>query len=99
MRVLLVAQHCNPTFSEPLMAYQMARALSEHVEAVVVTQIFYRAGIEERGGIGRADVAYLDLEDQAKAAWNTVHALKLSAAGGTIVNFPVSIAFERAAWR
>jgi glycosyltransferase involved in cell wall biosynthesis len=81
------------------MGYQIARAVSEHVEAVVATQVFYRESIEASGGIGRAEVSYLDLEDEAKAACKAINALRLSAAGGTVVCFPLSIAFERAVWR
>ena len=63
MRVLLLADHCNPEFSsEPLVGYNTCRSIVEQVdEAVVVTQIRNREAIE-RAGMAGAEVVYLDTE-------------------------------------
>ena len=85
--------------SEPLIGFHMARALSNHAEIVVVTNNFFRPSIEDNGGLGRAEVAYIDQE----AAWHRtgsfVAKLGLSAGFTTLVSLPQSLAFERAAWR
>jgi glycosyltransferase involved in cell wall biosynthesis len=61
----------------------------------VATHQFFRESIEGAGGLGRAEVAYLDFEHQARRAWKLIKRLKLSAAGSTLVSYPLQIAFER----
>ena len=47
MRVLILADSCNPDWpSLPVVGFKLCRALGEHVEAVVVTQVRNRPAIE-----------------------------------------------------
>ena len=95
MRILLVSPSCAPFGSETIIGYQLARALAEYVEVVVVTHNFFRNAIEGAGGLGRAEPAYLELEAQAARSGKIAKRFKLSAAGITFVHYPLSIAFER----
>ena len=63
MRVLILADHCNPEFSsEPRVGCNTCRSIVEQVdEAVVVTKIRNRDAIE-RAGMAGAEVVYLDTE-------------------------------------
>jgi glycosyltransferase involved in cell wall biosynthesis len=62
MRVLILADSCNPDWpSLPVVGFKLCRALGEHVDAVVVTQVRNRPAIE-RVGLGRCAVHYIDNE-------------------------------------
>lgn len=100
MRVLLYADACNPNFtSEPLIAYNTCRSISEHVdEAVVVTQVRNREAISEHG-MGGAEVVYLDTEYIARPISRLSLSLRLGTANGTVAQYPVAYAFERELWK
>lgn len=99
MRVLLVAPFCAPMGSETNIGFQLARALAEYVEVVVVTHVYFRDCIERAGGLGRAEGAYLDFEAQSVRTAKITRWLKLSASGGALVNLPLTVAFERGVYR
>jgi len=100
MRVLLLADHCNPEFSsEPLVGYNTCRSIVEQVdEAVVVTQIRNRDAIG-RAGMGGAEVVYLDTEYVARPLWKLSKALRLGAASSTVLKVITQYFFERDLWR
>ncbi len=61
MRVLLMAEHCNPEWpSLPMVGYQMARALSRRVELCLATHVRNRKAVE--GRLSRAEVTFVDNE-------------------------------------
>lgn len=61
MRVLLLAYECNPEwFSLPAVAYRYIQDLSEVADVTVVTQIKNKENIEKVGGIGKAEIVYID---------------------------------------
>jgi glycosyltransferase involved in cell wall biosynthesis len=61
-RVLVLADSCNPDWpSLPVVGYKFVRALAEHADVTLVTQIRNKPSIE-RDGIGKATVRYVDSE-------------------------------------
>ena len=65
MRVLLLAEDCNPEWpSLPVVGYNACRAIADEVETVVVTQVRNRPNLTKHG-FGRARVEYVDTEDVA----------------------------------
>jgi len=99
MRVLILAEACNPDWaSEPLIAYSAAKALADYVDVVVVTHARNRSAIESHG-IGRAKVVYLDTDYIASPVHKISTFLKLSAASRTALRYPVQLAFEYEAWK
>jgi glycosyltransferase involved in cell wall biosynthesis len=102
MRVLLLAEECNPAWpSLPLVGYNACRALSENVDAVVATHCRNREELERRPLAG-ARVEFIDNEFIARP----MHALAKLLRGGTSNNWSINIAmsyfpylaFERAVW-
>jgi len=103
MRVLLLADSCNPKWpSLPVVGYKACRALADRVDAVVATHVRNRADIE-REGMGRAEVVYLDNEYIAAP----MHKASTLIRGGNSVAwttnvamyYPSYLAFEREAWK
>lgn len=103
LRVLMLAEICNPSWpSLPLLAYRLARELSERVELVVATQIRNRPAIEQEG-LGHAQVLYFDTENIAAPMTKLGRFLR----GGKdigwtlqmLIDYPSHIAFERAVWK
>lgn len=101
MRALLLADVCNPEWpSLPIVGYRYAKALADHVDAVVVTQVRNRPNIE-RAGFGKAEVVYLDTEAVAASAYKVAAFLR----GGEqkawtlqmAMDYPSYLAFEFAA--
>jgi glycosyltransferase involved in cell wall biosynthesis len=103
MRVLLLADDCNPQWASlPSVGYNATRAIAELVEAVVVTQVRNRQNLES-AGLGKAQVRYVDSEYIARpmhklavllrrgndVGWNTAVALA----------YPSYLAFEWEAWK
>lgn len=98
MRVLLLADECNPEWpSLPIVGFKLCRAIAEHADVVVATHVRNRPAIA-RAGFGRAAVEYLDNEYVAAplhrlgaflrggegAGWTTAVALR----------YPALLAFE-----
>jgi len=103
MRVLILADNCNPEWpSLPVVAYKAAKAISEHAEVVVVTHIRNRENIE-KVGLGRATVRYVDSEYVARPMFKLATFLR----GGTATSwttamafaYPSYLAFEWEAWK
>lgn len=103
MRVLLLADHCNPDWpSLPVVGYKFTRAISNYVDVVVVTQIRNKPNID-REGMGKAEVVYLDTEKIAAPIYKLTTALRGGAnTGWTIqmaMDYPSYIAFEWETWK
>lgn len=102
MRILMLADHCNPEWpSLPAVAYKAIRAIAELADVTVITSVRNRENIVKHG-FGLAKVEYIDTEYVAapihkfaglirgnEGAWTTVVAL----------NYPSYIAFERDSYR
>ncbi len=90
LRVLVVAEDCNPEWpSLPVVGYKAARALADHVDVTLATQIRNRENIERAGGCGRAKVIYLDNEYVAAPLHKAASVLR----GGSALNWGVNAAF------
>ena len=103
MRILILADDCNPEWpSLPVVGYKAARAIAEHADVVVVTQIRNRENIE-KAGFGRARVRYVDTEYIARPLFKLAKLLR----GGTetawttaiALSYPSYLAFEWEAWK
>ena len=103
MRVLILADDCNPDWpSLPVVGYKFARAIANHADVVVATQVRNKPNIQ-RDGMGKAEVVYLDTEKIAAP----IHNLAVMLRGGTTtgwtiqmaVNYPSYLAFEFAVWK
>ena len=99
MRVLLLAESCNPDWpSLPVVGYKAARALAEECEVTVATHVRNRPAIE-RDGLGRAEVVFIDNERVA----GPMYRLSTKLRGGHSVGwtthiatlYPAYLAFER----
>ncbi len=103
MKILVLADVCNPEWpSLPIVGYQYAKALADHVDVTVVTQIRNRANIE-KVGLGKAEVVYLDTEHIAAPMHRFAAAVRGGASVGwtlqMAMDYPSYIAFERSAFR
>lgn len=104
MRVLLLADLCNPDWpSLPVVGYNTARSIADHADAVVVTQVRNRENLERIGGVGKAQVVYLDTEKVAAPIYKAAVALRRGTTTGwtlqMAMDYPSYVAFELAAWR
>ncbi len=103
MRVLVVADDCNPEWASlPIVGYRAAKAIAERVETVVATHVRNRESIE-RHGFGKATTVYIDNEyinsplyrlgksvrGGSRAGWTTAIA----------VAYPSILAFEWEVWK
>jgi glycosyltransferase involved in cell wall biosynthesis len=82
-----------------MIGFQTARALGEHVDAVVATHCFYKHAIDNGGGLGQAEPVYVDVRPWSQITHKFVTRFKLAAASATLALFPLAIAFERVVWR
>jgi len=78
-----------------MIGYQWARSIAEYVEVVVVTHHSLEMRSKELVVSDAPEAVYLDFEAQARRSGKIAKRFKLSAAGTTFVNYPMSIAFER----
>ncbi len=61
MRVLLVAEDCNPNRdSTPAVAYRACKAIADHADVTLATPIKNQVDIDPAGGCGNAKVVYID---------------------------------------
>ena len=98
MRVLLLADDCNPEWpSLPVVGYHTCRSIAEIVDTVVVTQIRNRPNIE-KAGLGKARVVYVDTEYIAGRMHRLSQWLRRGKDVGwtmnVALNYPAYIAFE-----
>jgi len=103
MRLLLVADDCNPQWpSLPVVGYQTCRSLAELHDVTVATQVRNRPNIDA-AGFGKAKVVYIDSEYIAKP----INSLAKWARGGTstgwttsiALNYPAYVCFEWEVWK
>lgn len=103
MRPLILADDCNPEWpSLPVVGFKTARALANHCDALVVTQIRNKPNLVKHG-LGKADVMFIDTEAIAAP----IHKLSTAIRGGSATGwttavaftYPMYIAFETAIWR
>ncbi|MCU0567644.1 MAG: glycosyltransferase [Oculatellaceae cyanobacterium Prado106] len=103
MRVLILAELCNPEQpSLPVVGYQYARAIANHAEVVVATQIRNQSTLQ-RTGLGKAEVVFIDSEFAARPITSFSAMLR----GGTSVSwtietamgYPTYLAFEWLVWQ
>ncbi len=103
MRVLLLANDCNPDWpSLPVVGYNACRGIAEHVEAVVATHVRNRAAISAKG-FGKAAVEYIDNEYIASPMYKTATWMRGGSAVGWTTNiamqYPPYLAFEWEIWK
>jgi glycosyltransferase involved in cell wall biosynthesis len=103
MRVLLLANDCNPEWpSLPVVGYNACRGIAEHVDAVVATHVRNRENITKKG-FGKAAVEYLDNEYIASPMYKAATFLRGGRSVGWTTNiamqYPPYLAFEREAWK
>ena len=103
MRPLILADDCNPEWpSLPVVGFKTARAIANHCDALVVTQIRNKPNLVKHG-MGKADVMFIDTE----AIASPIHKLSTKIRGGSATGwttavaftYPMYIAFETAIWR
>ena len=89
MRVLLLADDCNPEWpSLPVVGYKACKALAEHADVTVATHVRNEPNLTKHG-FGNAEVVYLDNEYLAKP----LHQLATWVRRGGSVNWTTAIAF------
>lgn len=100
MRVLLYAEALNPTMSsEPYFLYEIARAIIDNVdEVVLVTQTRNRAAIEA-DGLAATEIIYIDTEYVARPISRMSTRLNLGIANLTAAKVPMQYAFEFGLWK
>ncbi len=103
LRVLLLSDACNPEWpSLPIVAYNVARALAEHAEVVLVTHVRNRPALTKTG-TGRASVVYLDTEYVAAPMHRLSHLIRRgeqnAQTAAVALAWPAQVAFEWEAWK
>ena len=99
MRILLLAQVCNPEApSEPSIVYNVAREIADRVDVVVATSVRHR-GILSARGIGRAEIVYFDTEYIYEPICRIVNLVRFSPATATAIGVPSNIAFDWEVWK
>lgn len=103
MRVLLLADDCNPEWpSLPVVGYKICRALSDHADVVVATHVRNRESIS-RTGLGRARVVYVDNEYIAAPLYRLATFVrggnKVAWTANVAFSYPSALAFEHEVWK
>ena len=99
MRVLLLAEACNPEApSEPSIIYNVAREVADRVDVVVATHVWNRRALSSRG-VGRAEIVYIDSEYVTAPVSRILKLVRFSPATATAVGIPSYITFEWEVWR
>lgn len=102
LRVLILADSCNPEWpSLPVVGYKAAKAIADHCDATVVTQIRNKENIE-KVGFGAAEVEYVDTEYIARPVYKIMNAVRGSEGSWTTAMafaYPSYIAFEIEVWK
>jgi glycosyltransferase involved in cell wall biosynthesis len=98
MRVLLLADECNPEWpSLPVVGFKLCRAIADHVDVVVATHVRNRTNIE-RHGFGRASVEFIDNEYVAAPLHRLGRLLRggegVGWTTGVALRYPALLAFE-----
>lgn len=103
MRVLLLAEECNPEWSSlPSVGYQACRALDEEVDVTLVTHIRNRPALERRG-LRRGRIVYIDNEYIAAPLYRFGAFLRGGHSAAWTINiamyYPSYLAFESLVWQ
>ena len=103
MRVLLLANDCNPDWpSLPVVGYNACRGIAEHVDVTVATHIRNQPNII-REGFGKAKVAFMDNEYLASPMYKLATWLRGGKSVGWTTNiamqYPPYLAFEWEVWK
>ena len=104
MRVLLLADYCNPKMaSTPFFGYQIVRAIARRAEHVTLATQVRNQGIYTAEEMGVDEIAYLDSEYVARpihklAGWIKGDPNKAMTVG-VALSYPSNIAFEYEAWK
>jgi glycosyltransferase involved in cell wall biosynthesis len=103
MRVLLLADECNPGWASlPVVGFKLCRAIADHVDVVVATHVRNRPNITQTG-FGRARVEYIDNEYVAAPLYRLARFLrrgdKVAWTANVALAYPSALAFEYEAWR
>lgn len=104
MNVLLLADHCNPTFaSTPFFGYQIVRGIARAVDRVTLaTQVRNRSALSQQE-LGVHELVFLDSEYVAKPMIKVAELLKRDANKantlGTGLQYLSNIAFEWEVWK
>jgi glycosyltransferase involved in cell wall biosynthesis len=99
LRVLVLANDCNPDWpSLPVVGYKYARALADHCEVTVATQVRNRTNIEAAGPT-RARFCYIDTEYLAAPIYKVSRYLRggdqVAWSTNMLMNYVPYIEFER----
>jgi glycosyltransferase involved in cell wall biosynthesis len=102
-RILVLADVCNPEWpSLPIVGYKYAKALADHADVTVVTQVRNRPNLEKHG-FGKARVDYLDTEGIAEPLARLANVLRGGPGKGwtlqIAMDYPSYVWFERVAWQ
>ena len=104
MRVLLLADHCNPTFaSTPYFGYQIVRAIARKVDqATLVTQVRNQGSMTKKD-LGVAELTFVDSEYIARPIWRLASWLQgdpnKAMTVGVALNYPSCLAFDWEVWK
>ncbi len=104
MKVLLLADSCNPEWSStPYFGYQICRRIIDRVdEAVLVTQFRNREAMQ-RHGAGKAEVVVIDSERVGAPLYAVSKLLSGGKNKGMTIkvalNYPSYVYFERLVWK
>jgi glycosyltransferase involved in cell wall biosynthesis len=104
MKVLLLADHCNPTFaSTPYFGYQIVRAIARKVDrATLVTQVRNQEHLT-KNDLGVAELTFIDSEYIARPFWRFASLIQgdpnKAMTVGVALNYPSAIAFEWEVWK
>lgn len=103
LRVLMLSEACNPEWpSLPIVAYNQTRALAEHADVVVATQIRNKP-VLDKWGVGKAEVVYLDTEYVASPFYKLSKVIRRSEqymqTAAVALAWPAQVAFEWEVWK
>jgi glycosyltransferase involved in cell wall biosynthesis len=100
MRVLLLAEQCNPTHtSSPLKAYKYCAAIANAAEDVWVATALRNKSAIDQLGIGRAKPIYIDNEQSTKTSMKWRRFLRAGADLGALLSLRRFSLFERDVYR
>ena len=99
MRVLLLAQSCNPEQpSEPSFHYHVARKIADRVDVVVATSVRNKRVLSVKG-VGRAEIVYIDTEYIIEPLYRIANLVRFSAASFSAITIPGHFAFDWEVWK
>jgi glycosyltransferase involved in cell wall biosynthesis len=104
MRVLLLADHCNPTFaSTPYFGYQIVRSIARKVDQTTLVTQVRNQGSLTRKDLGVAELTFVDSEYIARPFWRLASWLQgdpnKAMTVSVALNYPSSLAFDWEVWK